>query len=199
MSLGYENVKRYAGGWHAWLAFTGQSEPGQAPAGLALGDFFPSCRLVVLNNKSDRAYLGLPADAKAFALSEVKADYLFVELYSELCYGCLQEVASYNHLFQEIEADSFLKGRLKMLGLGVDSSYRAVVKFRRQHQVRFPLFADRGREVFSCLGQPELPTAYLLERQPNGRWKIELILSGHIGDTRAVLSRLKTAMAPSKP
>ncbi len=199
MSLGYRNVKRYVGGWHGWLAHTGKGSQQSAPAGLAKGDFFPSCRLVVLNQKSDRAYLGLPPGAKAFALGEVKADYLFVELYNELCYGCLKEVSSYNHLFQEIEDDRFLKGRLKMLGLGVDSSYRAVVKFRRQHQVLFPLFADRRREVFSCLGRPELPIAYLLKHQKSGRWKIQLILAGHIGDTQAVLSRLKAAIASPAP
>ncbi|MCB2193076.1 MAG: hypothetical protein KQI62_16010 [Deltaproteobacteria bacterium] len=195
VNMGYKKVLRYPAGWHGWLALQGKVTPDAEPGGLRAGDYFPSCRLVVLDKASDRAYLGLTHTQPSFALEDVDADFLFVELYNELCYGCLKEVASYNALFRDIENDPALNGRLKMLGLGVGSLNREVKRFRRQKKVLFPLFADRGRDVFHCLGEPELPVAYLIQRTGKGRWKILSMLSGHIGDTKAVLRRIKAALA----
>lgn len=195
VDMGYKQVLRYPAGWHGWLALQGQVAPDAQPGGLRAGDYFPSCRLVVLDKASDRAYLGLKHTEPSFALEDVDADFLFVELYNELCYGCLKEVASYNALFEDIENDPSLKGRLKMLGLGVGSLNREVKRFRREKNVRFPLFADKGREVFHCLGEPELPVAYLIQRTAKGRWKILSMLAGHIGDTKAVLARIRAALA----
>ncbi|BEQ16080.1 rhodanese-like domain-containing protein [Desulfoferula mesophila] len=195
VDMGYKQVLRYPAGWHGWLASQGQVAADAKPGGLRVGDYFPSCRLVVLDSEGDRAYLGLKHKEPSFALEDVSADYLFVELYNELCYGCLKEVASYNQLFIDIGQDPALKGRLKMLGLGVGSLNREVKRFRRQKKVLFPLFADKGREVFHCLGEPELPVAYLIRRTAQGRWKILSMMSGHIGDTQAVLRSIKSALA----
>ena len=199
MSLGYKKVLRYPGGWHGWLALQGKAPAGPPPAGLKVGDFFPSCRLVLLDKAGDRAYLGIAHRQPAFALEDVDADYLFVELYNELCLGCLREVSSYNQVFRDIQSDPFLQGRLKMLGLGVGSLNREVMRFRRQKKVLFPLFADRRREVFTCLGAPELPAAYLIKRTARGRWKILFILPGHIGGAEAVLEKIKAAVASAAP
>lgn len=195
--LGFSNVWRYPGGYHGWLEHTGQ-KAGREPRGLQVGDFFPSCRLVVLQGKSDRAYLGLEPEARAFALREVKADYLLVEFYSELCMGCLKEVASYNLLFGLIEQDSGLGGRLKMMGLGVGSLKREVAKFRRQKQVRFPLFADERQDVFYCLGRPELPITYLLAKDGDKGYRILMKHSGRVASPYDLLLRIKQVIAKSK-
>lgn len=195
---GYKTVYRFAAGWYGWLEHTGQ-KLSKGPAGPGVGDYFPTCRLVVLEGKRDRGYLGLPPGAKAFDLAEVKADFLFVEFYHQLCYGCLREVASYNNLFKKIESDPFLNRRLKMLGLGVGSLLREVRNFSRKEGVLFPLFADQNKEVFRCLGEPDLPMAYVLGRNADGRLKILRILPGHIGNTGKVLSEIKAAVAIAAP
>lgn len=198
VQAGYKNVYRFVPGWHGWLKHTGQAL-GQGPAGPGVGDFFPSCRLIVLGGESDRGYLGLPAGTKAFDLNEIQADFLFVEFYHQLCYGCLREVASYNALFKRVNSDRFLNKRLKMLGLGVGSLLREVRNFRRKKGVLFPLFADQNKEVFRCLGEPDLPTAYVLGRNGEGRLKILRVLPGHIGNTEKVLGEIKAAVATAAP
>jgi hypothetical protein len=195
---GYRNVARFIGGWHGWLAHTGRGQA-PAPTGLSEGDYFPTCRLVVLGGKTDRRYLDLPPEARAFGLSEVGADFLFVELYHQLCYGCLEAVESYNRLFQALKEDPFLQGRVKMLGLGVGSLHREVHAFRRREGVRFPLFADQGREIFRCLGQPQLPVAYVLHKEREGRLKIARIIPGGIKDVGRVMERIKAAVAGAVP
>jgi thiol-disulfide isomerase/thioredoxin len=183
-------VWRFAGGWHGWLKYHG-IDPKDAPRGLKVGDYFPACRLVVLKGEADRKYLDLPPGTKSFALSELPSDYLLVEMFSELCSGCLKEVPEYNRLYELVEADSYLGGRLKIIGLGAGSSRLAVVRFRRQNKVLFPLFADRNKEVFSCLGEPEMPVAYLLYRQGEGYFRILMIQSEHIESPEAFVNKIK--------
>lgn len=196
--LGYTQVLRLPNGYYGWLEFTGQPLPDAAP-GLRVGDDFPSCRLVVLDGDEDRAYLGLPEGAKAFSPGEMSLDYLLVELYQELCLGCLEAVPEYNLLVREIAADAYLRDRLRLIGLGVGSQYREVRRFRREHQVAFPLFADTKRDLFHCLGEPTLPVSYLLKRQPGGRMRIKAIFSGPVGDHEILLRSLKAAMLAPAP
>jgi len=196
--LGYKNVLRLPGGYYGWLEHNGLPLPG-LPPGLNLGDDFPDCRLVVLEGEEDRRYLGLPEGTKAFSPAEAASEYLLVELYQELCLGCLEAVPEYNRLVGEIAADDYLRDRLRLIGLGVGSPYREVRRFRREHAVAFPLFADQRRELFHCLGEPELPVAYLLKRQAGGRMRIMAILSGPMGDHEALLRRLKAVMAAPAP
>jgi hypothetical protein len=188
--LGYRNVWRFAGGWHGWLAHRG-IDPGEVAQGLKVGDFFPACRLVVLKGEADRQYLGLPPGTRSFALSELPADYLLVEMFNELCSGCLAEVPEYNRLHRLTKADPMMGERLKIIGLGAGSSRLAVVKFRRKNKVLFPLFADQKRDVFHCLGEPVLPVAYLLHRQSTGNFKILMIQSEHIESSQAFFDKIK--------
>ncbi len=159
--------------------------------GLKKGDYFPACRLVVLQGEADREYLNLATGTKSFALSELPAEYLLVEMFNELCSGCLNAVPEYNRLFELTEADPALGGRLKFIGLGAGSSRLAVVKFRRKNKVLFPLFADRRREVFNCLGDPELPVAYLLKHRSAGTFQIMMIQSEHIESPEAFVRKIK--------
>lgn len=169
------------------------------PRSAGVGDVFPSCRLVVLKGIADRSYLGLQPGAKSFALSDVPAGFLLVELYNELCSGCLKEVSSYNQLHRLIEDDPFLKGKLKMIGMGVGSLKRSVAKFRRKNKVSFPLFADSKREIFQCMGSPELPVLYLLKRDSGQTRRIVMVHSGHVGSPQKLLALVKGHMAISAP
>jgi peroxiredoxin len=146
---------------------------------------------VVLSGDADRKYLDLAPGTKRFALSELPAEFVLVEMFNELCSGCLKEVPEYNRLYRIIEADPYLGGRLKIIGLGAGSSRLAVVKFRRRNQVLFPLFADRNRDVFTCLGEPEMPVAYLLYRQGPGALRIMMIQSEHITSPEAFINKIK--------
>ena len=195
--MGYRNIWRFAGGWHGWLIHNGM-DPSDAPKGLKVGDYFPACRLVVLRGESDRKYLELPPGTKSFALSEIPADYLLVEMFNELCSGCLKEVPEYNKLYEISQSDPKLKGRLKIIGLGAGSSRLAVVKFRKKNRVLFPLFADRHKDVFSCLGEPPMPVAYLLYREKAGSFKILMIQSEHIKSPQLFIDKIKKILTLSQ-
>lgn len=137
-------------------------------------------------------YLGLGPDVRQFALNEIPVELLVVELCNRLCLTCVDKIPEYNRLFLTLESDPELRGRVKMLGLGVRSSSREVAKFRRREKIIFPVFADPDHEVFNCLGQPELPVIYLLRRTDDGLVILH-IHQGHTQNLSGLLDRIRKA------
>ncbi len=179
-------------GWKATIS-PGSDESEEIPT-LTVGDYFPTCRLMLLDYQKDRDYLQISHVERNFTLEDVHSDYLFIEIYNELCSACVNEVKTYKALYRMLLGDAFLRGKVKMMGIGAGSKKRSVAKFRKQKNIAFPLFADEKREIFDCLGKPVLPVSYLVQRQA-GKRKIRLIQSGHIGNAEKLLAEIKSAVA----
>ena len=179
-------------GWKAYIS-RGSNET-EDTSTLTVGDYFPACQLMLLNHQKDRAYLQIEHFQRTFTLEDIHSDYIFIEIYNELCSACVNEVNTYKALFRMISADGFLREKVKMMGIAAGSKKRSAAKFRKQKNIAFPLFADEKREIFDCLGKPVLPVAYLVQRQ-SGKRKIRLIQSGHIGDAEKLLSEIKSTVA----
>ena len=182
-------------GYFGWKAYVSpDSDKTEQPPTLAVGDYFPTCRLMLLSYQEDREYLQINHVERNFTLEDVQSDYIFIEIYNELCSACVNEVKTYKALHRMILADAILSEKVKMMGLGAGSKKRSVAKFRKQKNIAFPLFADEKREIFECLGKPVLPVSYLVQRQA-GKRKILLIQSGHIGSADKLLTKIKSAVA----
>lgn len=143
-------------------------------------DPFPSCRLMMLNEKNDRKYLGITTESKVFSLEDISIKYLFVELYKETCSECIEEVKTFKSFYNLVKEKQELKNRIRILGIGAGSKKRKVVRFRQEQGIPFPLFADEDYELFKCLGNPTLPVSYLL-KMGKERHKILMVQSGHVG------------------
>ncbi len=192
MRLGYKNIRRYPEGYFGWKAANApeEDESKETPK-LTVGDYFPSCRLVLLDQARDREYLEIGHKGRAFSLEDIKSEYLFIELYNEMCSACINEVKNYKGVYRRLVAEQDLNDRVKMMGIGVGSKKRKVAKFRKKKGIPFPLFADEGWEIFRCLGDPLLPTSYLVQRQPNGGRKILLVQSGHIDSVEGFMKKME--------
>jgi peroxiredoxin len=178
-------------GWQAYIS-PGSDETEEIST-LKVGDYFPTCRLMLLNYQKDRDYLEISHAERNFTLEDVHSDYIFIEIYNELCSACVNEVKTYKALYRMLLKDAFLRGKVKMMGIGAGSKKRSAAKFRKQKNIAFPLFADEKREIFDCLGKPVLPVSYLVQRQA-GKRKIHLIQSGHIGSAEKLLAEIKSAV-----
>jgi hypothetical protein len=93
-----------------------------------------------------------------------------------------------------VEADPVLHGQLKIIGLGIYDSNQQVVRFRKHYDVAYPLFSDKSGQIFECLGQAELPLAYLVRAKGDGTWNIELIKRGYFEPDEQFLSVLRSAV-----
>ena len=195
MRLGYTNIRRMPHGYFGWKAYIspGSNETEEIST-LAVADYFPACRLMLLDYQKDRDYLQIKHVQRTFTLEDVHSDYIFIEIYNELCSACVNEVKTYKALYRMLLEDAFLKEKVKMMGIGAGSKKRSAAKFRKQKNISFPLFADEKREIFECLGKPVLPVSYLVQRQA-GKRKIRLIQSGHIGNAEKLLAEIRSTVA----
>jgi len=168
--LGYTNVARFPAGWYEWKRRHPEDAPKEPQKRvLGVGEYFPECRLAILGSEEDRKYLDMPEDSKWLALQDVPAEYVLIEFYNSLCQDCVRQTNAMNDYYRRIEEDPAIRGRIKVMGIGVFNTKRAVVKFRKKNKVLFPLFSDRNGLVFECLGQTSLPLAYLVRKDAAGR------------------------------
>lgn len=194
--MGYSEVYRYPGGLHQWKEAHPDMVAGTVPEqrALAPGDSFPDCRLALLSGDEDRHYLGLPPDARWLSLADLNARFVLIQLYNTMCHECVRETKLLSAFLRRVEADPVLAGRLKIIGIGVYDSNQAVVRFRRHYDVLYPLFADRHGEIFECLGQAQVPLAYLLRARGDGTWNIELVRRGYFEPDEKFLDTLRDAV-----
>ncbi len=161
---------------------------------LAVGDAFPDCRVAVLSGEEDRQYLGLPEGVKWLSLSDLSARFVLIQLYNTMCNDCVSETKMLTRFFRTVEADPVLAGKLKIIGLGIYDTNRDVVRFKKHYDVLYPLFSDRHGQIFECLGQAQLPLAYLVRSKGDGTWNIELIKRGYFEPDDKFLQTLREAI-----
>ena len=196
MRLGYNRVHRLPHGYFGWLDVhsSGEDVEETLPQ-LTVGDFFPFCHLVLLSYSRDKNYLQIQHDERTISLEDIQSEYIFIELYNEYCHQCLKEVKEYKALYSMLAEDSSLHNKVKMMGIGVGSKKRQVAKFRKQQAIDFPLFADEKSGIFACLGKPDLPTSYLVQRNANGGRKIILVQSGHISNRKELMEKVRSLVS----
>ncbi len=165
-----------------------------APTGPVEGDFFPQCRLAVLQGEKDVSYLGVAPGSRYFSLSDIGTDYVLLEVYNEMCTLCLAELPNINRLLDLATKDAHLKDRIRMLGLGAGSTKRSVAKFRKNKGYDLLLFADEKWKIFGLLGKPMLPVLYLLKKDGKKGLRIMWRHAGSIGNPEDFLVHLKRYM-----
>ena len=56
-----------------------------------------------------------------------------------------------------IENNKKLKGKIKLIGIGVKDDIHYINAFKKQFKVQFPLFTDEDREIHELIGEPSTP------------------------------------------
>jgi hypothetical protein len=189
--LGYQKIIRLPEGYFGWKSFLpDNSQPVDTVKQLGTGEEFPSCQLVMLYDETDRAYLKIQGLQKSFALEDVGSEYLYIVIYNENCLACVDEIKSFKMLYQQMNVSPFLSGRVKLLAIGVGSKKRGVIAFKKENAIPYPLFGDEKRSIFSSLGNPVLPTSYMVQLQPGGRRQILFVQKDHIKNIEMLIHKI---------
>jgi peroxiredoxin len=154
-----------------------------------VGDRFPSIALDVPDDDGQRSYLGLPGE-KTFNLNQIDADVVIVEIFSMYCPHCQREAPTLNALFQQIESDPELKGRLKLIGIGVGNSRFEVDHFKKTYNIPFPLFPDGDFVIHQKIGEVRTPYFFGINNTKTGTNEIFFSRLGGAKDAAVLLEEL---------
>ena len=92
--------------------------------------------------EEEKVYLGLTGDGN-FKISQIKTKVLLIEVFSNLCPHCHKEAPQVNKLYEAIEGRPDVKGKIKIIGIGAANDSAENSKFKKMHDVPFPLFPDK--------------------------------------------------------
>jgi peroxiredoxin len=73
-----------------------------------------------------------------------------------------------NEFYQAIEQREDLKGKIKIIGIGIGNTPADVEYFKKKYQVPFPLFPDEDNSIHTALGKPRAPYFIGVKISENG-------------------------------
>lgn len=156
-----------------------------ATSAMAL-DVFPDVPLEGRISPEQRAYLGVPEGD--FKISNINADFLFVEVFSMYCPICQHDAPGVNDMFSRLLA-SDKAGALRFLGIGAGNTPFEIAFYQKKFGVEFPLFEDPDYEAHKAVGGVGTPAYYLVDMR-EGKRSILLFQEGGIKDKEAFFDDL---------
>ena len=158
----------------------------------AVGGQLPDFTLPAPKDSADKNYLGVSGllFSGPFKIPQIKARVVIIEIFSMYCPYCQAEAPSVNSLFSKIENDSNLKGKIKMLGIGIGNSDYEVNVFKKKYNVSFPLFPDGDFKLHKLLGEPRTPHFIGVRINPDGTHQIFYSKLGAFESVDAFLNQI---------
>jgi len=120
------------------------------------GDVLPDISIPVPHRDADKDYLGLKG-GEFFKIPQIKATVVIIEIFSMYCPYCQREAPQVNRLYNLIENNRALRGKIKFIGLGTGNTKLEVEVFRKNYTVPFPLFPDEDFAFHKGFGEVRTP------------------------------------------
>ena len=118
--------------------------------GTKLGDLFPSYTFLPPPSSQDLNYLGL-SEQKPFSLGDVQAELIVLELLNIYCTSCQKQAPIYNEIFDLVEKDPVMKGKVKWMGVGIGNNANEVEFFRKSKNIPFPILTDTQFKLYEAI------------------------------------------------
>lgn len=155
---------------------------------LTVGDTLPDFTLPPPVDQAERRYLGLIFPNRSFRLTEVTAEVIIIQCFSLYCPASQWAAPEMARLYRLIEDHSKLKGRIKLIGIGVGDSAFEVATFKRKYRLPFPLFPDPQARLYHLLGEGPTPYFLGIRLYPGGTHQVFLSQSGVITGAQEFLA-----------
>ncbi|WP_338669628.1 TlpA disulfide reductase family protein [Pseudodesulfovibrio methanolicus] len=149
-------------------------------------DVFPDVALQGKISPEQRQYLGVPdGDIR---LSDINADFVFVEVFSMYCPICQHDAPGVNDMFARVLA-SAEADKIRFVGIAAGNTPFEVAFYRKKFGVQFPLFEDPDYTAHKAVGNVGTPAYYLVDLRDRRR-AILVFHEGEIKDKDAFLKNV---------
>jgi peroxiredoxin len=148
----------------------------------AVGGMLPDIKLSMPKDSAEKSYLGLGFFGfGSFKIPEIKASLVIVEIFSMYCPYCQREAPNVNQLYDKIEQNPALKGKIKIIGIGAGNTSYEVGTFKKKYNVPFPLFADGDYVIHKTVGEVRTPYFIGVKINPDGSHQVIYSKLGELG------------------
>ena len=161
------------------------------------GGTLPDLKLAGSLQAENLIYLGTENSGPDLSLSNIKSEYVLIEVFSMYCPFCQKEAPHINELFKMILA-SDKKDLVKMIGIGVGNSQFEVDLYRKKYSVEFPLFTDADFSLHKEIGEVGTPYFILAKKKGDNTYEVLLTQEGPFKDLKAFYQSIIDSVNPSK-
>ena len=156
----------------------------------AEGGPLPVIKLPIPKNPEEKSYLGLTGEG-SFTIPKIKARAVIIEIFSMYCPYCQKEAPTVNELYNAIENNPALKGKIKIIGIGAGNTPMEVDIFRKKFQIAFPLFPDVDYSIHKVCGEVRTPYFIGVRINDNGTHEVIYSKLGGLQDVNQFLELIR--------
>jgi len=172
------------------FALNGASVVAEKPT--ITGDALATIQLPVPQDPGAKNYLGLTGEG-SFALSQIKAPVVIIEIFNMYCNNCQREAPRVNEFYRLMNKDPNLKGKIKLIGIGAGNTPLEVEVFRKTYQISFPLFPDTDYAIHKACGEVRTPYFIGVKIKTDGSLHVFLAKEGGFQDPAQFLKHIVTS------
>jgi peroxiredoxin len=112
------------------------------------------------------------SDGNTLKLSDLRGNLVFLNVWATDCAPCVQEMPD-----MEVMNHAFTERKFKMVTVSIDTDWKPVKEFFKEHRLTMPVYLDPGRDVYTAYQMTGTPETFIIDRDG-------VLLERHIGAER---------------